>query len=457
MMELNCKEIAQVTEGTIISGNPDTVIEGVSIDTRTINPGQWFVPLRGEKTDGHYFIADAFKKGAAGAFYDYPFPPDNLPGVIIKVNDTLKALQKLAEYYRQKFSPVVIGVTGSSGKTTTKDLIAQLLGKHFQVLKTEGNYNNHIGLPLTLLNLTHKDQVVILEMAMRGPGEIAQLAQISRPQWGIITNIGEAHVELLGSRENIALAKKELLDVIGKEGKALLNGDDQFLREIGREFIGEVHFFGWGDGVDFQARDYRLDEDGVFFIAGFPGGEKKEFFLPLPGKHNVNNAMVALALGYMMGIDVTEMNFDAQSINISEGRMEIKTSPSGIKIIDDTYNANPSSMQASLNVLKELKQEGRKIAILGEMLELGSYAEEAHRGIGKNIKKNEIDCLITIGEMASYIGKEANGKLEKLYHCENKLEAWEYLNQLAPGKGDCILIKGSRGLKLEEIVMKLME
>ncbi len=456
-MELNCKEIARVTGGTIISGNPDTVIKGVSIDTRTLNPGQWFVPLRGEKTDGHYFIADAFKKGAAGAFYDYPFPPDNLPGVIIKVNDTLKALQKMAEYYRQKFSPVVIGVTGSSGKTTTKDLIAQILGRHFQVLKTEGNYNNHIGLPLTLLNLAPEDQVVILEMAMRGPGEIAQLAQISKPQWGVITNIGEAHVELLGSRENIASAKKELLDVMGEEGKALLNGDDQFLQEIGKEFIGEVYFFGWGDGVDFQASDYRLAEDGVFFNANFPRGEKKEFFLPLPGKHNVNNAMVALALGYMMEIDVTEMSFDAQIFHISEGRMQIKTSPSGVKIIDDTYNANPSSMQASLNVLKELKQEGRKIAILGDMLELGSYAEEAHRGIGRNIKKNEINCLITIGDMASYIGKEANGKIEKVYYCKNKLEVWEHLNQLAPEEGDCILLKGSRGMKLEEIVMKLME
>lgn len=455
-MKLSCREIAQATGGTIICGDPETKAGGVSIDSRNIRPGNWFVPLKGEQADGHKFVSDAIKKGAAGSFVHQKINPADYPdGVIIQVDDTLDALQRTARYFRLKFSPEVIAITGSSGKTTTKDLISSVLGRHFNILKTEGNYNNHIGLPLTLFNLTPGHKIAVLEMAMRGPGEITELARIALPKWAVITNIGEAHIELLGSVEKIARAKGELLDNMGEEGVAVLNGDDPFLRDIGNRFSGKVYYYGWGKDVDFRVTGCEnRDEDSRFTVL-FPGGQEHTFSLPLPGRHNVSNALAALALGYLFNLEVPSMDFSLWNKNTTEGRSQYKQSVFGAKIIDDTYNANPDSMQAALEVLKDMQVSGSKIAVLGDMLELGGFSEKAHRETGIKVADCGIEYLITVGKWSEYIANEAEKRKVKVYSCDNNQQAWEYLKELPLSEGNCILLKGSRGIKLEEIVAKL--
>ncbi|MFY9113941.1 MAG: UDP-N-acetylmuramoyl-tripeptide--D-alanyl-D-alanine ligase [Dethiobacteria bacterium] len=453
-MKLTVREIAEATGGTLVGGNPENSVGGVSIDTRSLEPEDWFVPLKGERTDGHHFISEALSKGASGAFSEVDPPRSLYSGVIIRVEDTLDALQRLAGYYRRRFDTEVIGITGSSGKTTTKDLVATVLGRHFDLLKTAGNYNNHIGLPLTLLNLTDRHRVAVLEMAMRGPDEIARLAQIAAPQWAVITNIGTAHIELLGSIEKIARAKGELLDNLSDDGIAILNGDDPYLRKLGQGYRGEVYYFGWKEDVDFQASAYAGRGEGADFEVTFPDGRKRCFELPLPGKHNISNALAALALGYLFKIDVDALDFDLWDSNYSAGRLRIEE-VGDLKIIDDTYNANPVSMRASIEVLREMDVAGLKIAVLGDMLELGTISEDAHRMIGRDISKSGIDYLITVGKRAQFIGEEARKDKVKVQICEDNEQAWRSLHDIPVTPGSMILFKGSRGMKLEEIISKL--
>lgn len=454
-MKLSCREIAEAAGGTLLKGDPETRVNGVSIDSRDIKPGNLFVPLKGERTDGHKFIAEAVKKGAVGSFCAEPLPPESLPGVVIKVEDTLDALQKMAGYNRKKYAPDVIGITGSSGKTTTKDLIATVLGRHYKILKTEGNYNNEIGLPLTLLNITEEHRIAVLELAMSGLGEIALLSQIARPGWAVITNIGEAHIELLGSIDNIARAKGELLESMDKEGVAVLNGDDARLRVMAGRFPGRVYYYGWEADADFRAGEYSFTNEGSEFTVYFPDGQEHVYRIPVPGKHNISNALAALALGYLFGIRADDLEFGLWERNDSGGRMQLKTLDSGLKIFDDTYNANPGSMKASLDVVKNIKTPGVKIAVLGDMLELGEFSENAHREIGKKVAESGIDYLITVGGQAKYIGREAVDKKLKVFICSNNDEAWSCLQDIYLPENSYILLKGSRGMKLEEIVNRL--
>ncbi len=456
-MELDCREIARATGGKIIGGDTHTIVKGVSIDSRTLMPGEWFVPLQGENTDGHNFVEEVLQKGAAGSFFAKPCTLDakSLPGTIIEVEDTLKALQDMAGYYRQKFSLQVIGITGSSGKTTTKDLLASILKPHLKVLKTEGNYNNQIGLPLTLLKLTSEHEAAVLELGMNRAGEIEKLTRISNPGWGIITNIGEAHIELLGSRENIARAKGELMNVMGKEGIIILNGDDPYLREMGESFGGKVYYYGWEESADLRGNKYTYKDGRTDFEVVFPRGERKHYYLPLPGKHNASNALAALAVGYLLGVEVDKLDFELTEFDFSGGRMQMMKSVEGAKIIDDSYNANPSSMKASLEVLEEIEVSGARIAVLGDMFELGNMAEEAHREVGRKIARSKIDYLVAVGELARYIAEEARQDKLQVYICKNKEEAWECLRNLPRSEENCFLIKGSRGMNLEELVAKL--
>ncbi len=457
MMELDCREIARATGGKMISGEPHTMVKGVSIDSRTLMPGEWFVPLQGENTDGHNFVEEVLQKGAAGSFFTKPCTLDakSLPGTIIEVEDTLEALQDMAGYYRRKFSPQVIGVTGSSGKTTTKDLLASILKPHLKVLKTEGNYNNQIGLPLTLMNLTAEHEAAVLEMGMNRTGEIDKLTRISKPGWGIITNIGEAHIELLGSRDNIARAKGELINAMGDDGIIILNGDDPYLREMGESFGGKVYYYGWEEGADFKGNKYTYKDGRTGFEVSFPGGERKHYYLPLPGKHNASNALAALSVGYLLGVEIDKLNFELTELDFSGGRMQMMKSVEGAKIINDSYNANPDSMKASLEVLEQMEVSGARIAVLGDMFELGIMAEEAHREVGRKIARSKIDYLVAVGELARYIAEEARQNQLQVYICRNKEEAWKCLRELPRSEGNCFLVKGSRGMNLEELVAKL--
>ncbi len=449
-------EIIKATGGKALEGNLDSEIQGFSIDTRTLKPGQWFVPLKGERIDGEELVEEALNKGAVGTFTTQEVVPEkNRDALIVKVDDNLKALQNVALYNRLKHQPVVIGVTGSSGKTTTKDLIASVLSQRYRVLKTEGNLNTEIGLPLMLLRITEEHDIVVLEMAMRGKGQIAFLADLALPQWGVITNIGEAHIEMLGSLEEIARAKGELIEKLPGEGAAFLFGDDPRLIKQGKEFSGSTYFFGEKAGNHFRLESCCFTWQGTFFRANFFGESLlQDFFLPVPGRHHAVNALAALGIGYMQGItENSQLSKGLEQSEVTGGRMEVKagTVP-GTRVIDDSYNANPASVNSALEVLAQLSASGRGIAVLGDMLELGEWSEEAHRRAGRVAVELGISRVIGVGKWSRYTAEEVQAKGVHAYTADNPEKAYEILQEFQLRAGDTILVKGSRGVGLDKLV-----
>ncbi|MGI6553219.1 MAG: UDP-N-acetylmuramoyl-tripeptide--D-alanyl-D-alanine ligase [Bacillota bacterium] len=409
---MDLREVSQAIKATVLTGRLDRQVSGISIDSRTLRPGELFFALPGERVDGHRYVKQALAQGGAGAVVSQldDSGEEGCPwaGTLLQVPDTLRALQQLACYWRDKCGVPVIGVTGSNGKTTTKDLIFSVLQERLPVLKTEGNLNTEIGLPLTLLRLKGWHQAAVLEMAMRGPGQIGFLCQMARPVVGVITNIGTAHFELLGSRENIARAKGELLEALPEGGLAVLNREDS-----GSLFLGEklqekgtvqVLYYGFGADADLRAENLKKSLEGVEFILDYRG-QKQEVHLPLPGEHNVLNSLAAAAVGCHLGMTLPEIAGGLSRAIISEKRLEKRRGIGGSIIINDTYNANPASVKASLGVLSVAS--GRRIAVLGDMRELGSLTEEGHREIGRYIVEKGIDYLLTVGELARWIGEEA--------------------------------------------------
>ena len=445
----------KASRGELLQGEKEQSITGFSIDTRTIKQGDFFVPLRGEKEDGHRYIARAAEKGAVGSFCDRP-PPPGLPPrfVLIRVPAVLAALQQAAAYHRRRFDLPVIGVTGSSGKTTTKDLIAAVLSSGMKVLKTEGNLNNEIGLPLTLLQLDKTCRAAVLEMGMSAPGEIELLAQLASPGIAVITNVGAAHLEKLGSMKAIAEAKEELLRTMGPGGRAILNADDPAVREMGARFGGKTYYYGFNGG-DIRAISFALRGQSGHFRVRFPGGEEGAFVLPLPGRHLVSNALAALTAGYLLGLSLPEMASVLQKSDITGGRLQLLEGGAGVKIIDDSYNANPQSVRASLDVLSELAGS-RSIAVLGDMLELGPAEKELHRELGRFAAGCGIGALVTLGPLGAEIAAGAAGAGLPARVCRDHDAAVEAVRQLRPGEGWYVLVKGSRGMEMEKIVERLM-
>jgi len=375
---------------------------------------------------------------------------------MIRVSDPLQALQALARGYRSLFDIPVVAVTGSTGKTTTKDLIAGVLGRKMAVIKTVGNYNNELGLPLTLLNLDDRHQAAVLEMAMRGPGQIAELCEISHPQVGVITNIGKTHLELLGSQEAIAEAKGELLTALPTDGCAVLNADDPWQVKLASRVKGEVIYYGIDNKCQVRATDIRLRGlEGVDFKLHIPSGEA-DCFLPLPGAHNVANALAAAAVGYRFSLTADEISAGLASVSLTGMRLEVKRGIRDTKIIDDSYNASPASTTAALELLAAV-DGNRRIAVLGDMYELGKETISGHREVGEKAALLSIDCLCTVGELAREIavGAELAGLPKKRIHIfQEKAEAVAFLKSYLQ-KGDLVLIKGSRGMRMEEITAAL--
>lgn len=363
------------------------------------------------------------------------------------------ALQQTAGEFRNKFSLPVIGVTGSSGKTTTKDMIAAVLGCKIRVLKTAGNLNNEIGLPLTIFQLETSHQAAVLEMGMSAPGEIMTLARIARPGIGVITNIGEAHLEQLGSLQAVAGAKGELLDYLGREGTAVLNGDDPRLREMGSRFPGKVYYYGFA-GRDICCIEHIRQGEKSFFRVRFPDRREGEFEMAFPGRHLISNALAAISIGWLFNIEPPEMRAALAGGQISRGRLEISSMKTGARVIDDSYNANPSSMRASLQVLGELAA-GKGVAVLGDMLELGTAALEAHREVGRYAAECGLHKIIAVGDMAREIARGAREKGAVAEAYESNEEAVQALKMLSLDEGWYILIKGSRGAQMEKIVQEL--
>ncbi len=463
-MLISIQEVLAITGGFLYAGHIESCLTGALIDSREAQGGELFFPLQGEQQNGHYYIMDALQRGAAASLMEKGHLPnfkrDDLPAgkSVIVVDNCLRALQDIASYHRNKYNIGLVAVTGSNGKTTTKDLIASVLHTRYQVLKTEGNFNNDIGLPLTLLRLRGHHQVAVLEMGMRGIGEIALLCSFSKPNVGVITNIGEAHLELLGSRENISRAKGELLEAMGPEDTAILNGDDPFLKPMGDAFTGHTVFFGYAEGLDLRAHRSFFQANGYSFSLTLPGGKEEEFWVPLTGRHNVYNALAAVAVGLHFSLDPSEIKAGLAKTSFSRMRMERIHTKSGLKLINDAYNASPSSMELALQSLKECAGKDFCIAVLGDMLELGDFCEEGHRKTGHCLARLGVDCLVTVGERAALIGegaKEAGFLPEMVFNCTDHDGAVKVLQSLPLQKAH-VLVKGSRGMFMEKIVDQLL-
>ncbi len=444
-----------IHDAVLEKGSSQVEITGVSIDSRKVRPGDLFFAFSGEHVDGHDYIEDAFQRGAAAAVISHPVDcQQDKP--LIRVSDPLQALQALARGYRSLFNIPVVAVTGSTGKTTTKDLIAGVLGSKMAVIKTEGNYNNELGLPLTLLNLDDQHQAAVLEMAMRGPGQIAELCEISHPLVGVITNIGKTHLELLGSQEAIAEAKGELLSSLPIDGCAVLNADDPWQVKLASRVRGELIYYGTDSMCQIRATDIRLRGlEGVDFKLHTPSGEA-DCFLPLPGAHNVANALAAAAVGYRFSLTAEEIAAGLTSASLTGMRLDVKAGIRDTKIIDDSYNASPASTTAALELLAAV-DGNRKIAVLGDMYELGEETISGHREVGEKAALLSIDCLCTVGELAREIavGAELAGLHDERIHIfQEKAEAVAFLKSYLQ-KGDLVLIKGSRGMRMEEITAAL--
>ncbi len=467
MKPIKTEEILKATKGILINGKQDSLINNISTDTRKIVKGALFIPLKGEIYDGHSYIKEAFKAGAGGCLTENEinFNYDDYKYVsIIKVKNTLKALQDIAYYYREKFKIPYIAITGSVGKTTTKDMIAHLLSQKYTILKTPGNYNNEIGLPLTLLGLNQKHQMAVMELGMSGFNEIKKLVKIVKPDIAVITNIGMSHIEKLGSKQNILKAKMEIFEGLNKTGLAILNGDDDLLFTLKDDLPFKTIFFGiHNEDVQFRARNILNKGDkGVEFKINI-GNKENIIKIPVMGEHNIYNTLAAIIIGLEYGLEMDIITKALSSFQPSEMRLNI-IEYNGIRVINDCYNASPSSMEAALKVLSSIKGDKlRKIAILGDMLEIGQWSLESHKKVGKIVMEENIDNLITVGNYAKYIalGAIENGmdknKVCSFKDTEEVIKFLKHFLKYEKGVNDLILIKASRGMKLEKITDYLLE
>lgn len=452
MIPTNIATIARWANGQIASGALAAAVASVCTDSRALRPGDLFVALRGENFDGHAFASEAARLGAAGIVVEDV--PADLPAEFpaIKVADTLIALQQIAARYRQSLALQVVAITGSNGKTTTKDLTAAVLGRRFRVTKTDGNFNNHIGLPLTMLRAGEADQIGVFEIGMNHPGEIAPLAALAVPDVAIITNIGMAHIEYMGSREAIAQEKGMLAEALSPKGHLILSAEDEFSRSIAARTLADAVFCGVDTG-DVRATDISQSFTGMKFRL-HAEGRSVDAELPVPGVHMVRNALLAVAAGRIFGISLEECAEGLRDLRLTKGRLEQKLIR-GIQIIDDTYNANPDSMSAALLTLSEMPTTGRRIAVLGRMGELGIESERGHRRVGQVAAELKLECVLTVGEEAAWISEEA--KRHDVADARNFAtidEAAAVLRELSVD-GDLVLVKGSRSARMERIVEAL--
>ncbi len=450
MIKKTLGEIATFVSGGIEERFQDLPICGASIDTRKIIADNLFIPLKGENTDGHQYVMKAFAAGAAASLWEHHIenPPKDVP--LIFVDDALSALQLLAKEYLSTLPSVVIGITGSNGKTSTKDLIAAVLSQTFSVHKTEGNYNNHIGLPLTVLMAPQYCEVLILEMGMSSKGEIAFLSKLAQPHITVITNIGESHLLDLGSREAIADAKCEIIEGATGDSVLFYNGDEPLLEERLTP-LSQKQSFGVSSKNDFYPEDVSIDTEGTSFTVS-----EHKLFIPILGEHNIMNALAAIGVAREFNMSWEEIKIGLSKAKLTNMRNELVKGAHGEYILNDAYNASPTSMRAAIKLTQDLKNFNRKFAVLGDMLELGDDEINYHREIGAFLDPNEIDMVYTYGNLGQYIAEGAlpHFQTDQVCHFADKNALGEALQSKVQAD-DLILFKASRGLHFEDVIEKL--
>lgn len=449
MEPLSLRTLADWSGGHLVQGNSGSTVTAVSTDTRHLPEGCVYVALRGERFDGHDFLARAAEQGALAVISENT--DRGLPrhvGIIF-VEDTLRALQRIAAEYRKTLTLTSIGLTGSNGKTSTKDMAASVLARRFSVTKTEGNLNNHIGVPLTILRANARHQVGIFEMGMNHPGEIAPLAAMAVPDVAVITGIGTAHIEFMKTREAIAREKGALAESLTPEGTLILPAEDEFADVLKSKCRGATITVGIGQG-DVQATDIVFGADGTRFLL-LHAGHTCEGFLAIPGLHMVRNALLATAVGCTLGLCLAECAAGLAQTRLTGNRMQRKELE-GLLFLDDTYNANPDSMVAALETLGQLSSMGRRYAVLGAMGELGDHAEAGYRRVGEAAGKNGLRGLVVVGRETAPMAEAAEAAgVEEVVRVQTHDEAVETLRSMA-APGDAVLVKGSRAAAMETVV-----
>jgi UDP-N-acetylmuramoyl-tripeptide--D-alanyl-D-alanine ligase len=453
MRRCTLEEVARLSGGRLIKGNPAMAVDRLHTDTRTLANGDCFVALQGDRFDGHAFVREVKSRGAVAALVSSKVIPD-LPEDLglVEVADTLEGLQRFAAAYRSLLSVKTVGVTGSSGKTSTKELIAAVLRTRFKTKATKGNLNNHIGVPLTLIGLDEDDEYGVVEMGMNHPGEIAPLAKMAAPEIGVISSIGPAHIEFFKDQAAIAAEKAELLAALPKNGLAILNSDDEWSRRVANRSSAPVVWTGSGSESTWRADELKIAADAFSFRL-LHGTESVMVKLPVINRIMVGNALLAAAVGHATGLTLEEIARGLESVQLPGARMQM-VSVNGAWIMNDAYNANPASMKAALIALKEFPDARRRIAVLGSMGELGQHAVELHRGVAEFAATQHVETIIAVGPHAeAYTAGALAGGMNpsQIVKALDASEATTALKSLMR-EGDIVLVKGSHFMGLEGLV-----
>jgi UDP-N-acetylmuramoyl-tripeptide--D-alanyl-D-alanine ligase len=460
-MKLSLSRIAEITGAQPDNFDPNAIAIGYSIDSRSIRPGELFFAVKGEKMDGHDFVAQAIEKGALGVVVgrERLFSAEwrarttaIQQSKLIVVEDTLEALQLVAKSVRKLWARPLIGVTGSAGKTTTKDAIAHVLATRFRVHKSEGNFNNHFGLPLMLLKLEPEHDIAVVELGMSHLGEITALAQIAQPNTGVVTNVAPVHLEFFSSIAEIARAKYELVESLPADGTAVLNGDDEYVSQFGREFKGKVITYGFAPTCTVRAEKWESAGEAGSVFDVVVGDRRERVTLPLVGKHNAYNALAAIAVGLEHGVALAQSSAALARLSPADKRGQV-VRIGNITVINDCYNSNPKALAAMVDALAEMPAK-RRIVVAGEMLELGPKGEDMHRNAGEYIATKKIDVLIGVRGLAQAMVESAKQAGMATEFFVTPEEAGEWLAR-ETRDGDAMLLKASRGVKLEKALEKV--
>ncbi|MBI2834846.1 MAG: UDP-N-acetylmuramoyl-tripeptide--D-alanyl-D-alanine ligase [Acidobacteria bacterium] len=450
-------EIAAAVDGRLASGRGDRVVDGFSIDSRTLSPGDLFFAIQGERVDGHAFVGSALERGACGVVVRADAAP-RLHAIVIAVDDTTRALQRLARHIRRLSGARVVAITGSAGKTTTKELTAELLSSQLRVYRNRGNLNNHIGLPLSLLDLRHRPDVAVVEFGMNHAGEIRTLVGVAEPEVRVWTNVGEAHAGFFESIDAIADAKAEILEAASPDDLLVANADDARVISRAAQFAGRVITFGMDGSADVCIRtmeDRALD--GFSAVVRTPAGEVS-IHTPLVGRGNLANALAAIAVATDFGVALDEIARRLRRFWPAPHRGEVLRLGRGIVVLDDSYNSNPTALRLALDLLRASRPSGRRIAVVGEMLELGRYAFEMHEASGRELARSGIDRLVAVGgapaRALANAAVAAGMAPAVVTYFGTSDEAADAIGALV-GPGDVVLVKGSRGIRADKVVDRL--